>query len=340
MDYPLFHMQHLIAPFRPGPIGLARFLTASRKWIAQNYHRFDVFHGLSGFHYTVAPAYCAERHGLPAALFMANSGIELTDKRGLKALLGLPRKRRAMVRRLSAVIAMSEEIQQEARNIGVADHRIFRIPMGVDADRFSPAENDHQRAMLRRKLRWANVATVLFVGGINRRKRPHLLIDVVAKAGKRGMACQLILAGPEQETDYVFEMKQKIQSLGLDSRVIWHGFTDKIEVLYKAADIFVLPSEREGMSAALVEAMASGLPPIVTPVSGVADLLQSGTNGRVVDGSVAQLGDALESYLRDPQLREAHGRAARETILTRCSSEAVLQQYQELYQRIMLRRHC
>jgi glycosyltransferase involved in cell wall biosynthesis len=271
---------------------------------------------------------------------MANSGIELADKRGLKAILGLPRKRRAMVRRLSAVIAMSEEIQREVRDIGVADHRIFRIPMGVDVDRFSPAENDHQRAMLRRQLQWPNVATVLFVGGINRRKRPDLLIDLVAKAQSRGVACQLILAGPEQETDYVREMKQKIQSLEIEARVIWHGFTDKIEVLYKAADIFVLPSEREGMSAALVEAMASGLPAVVTPVSGVADLLRDGTNGRVVDGSVDQLEDALASYLRDPQLRRAHGRAARDTILTQFSSEAVLQQYEALYQRIMLRRHC
>jgi glycosyltransferase involved in cell wall biosynthesis len=245
-----------------------------------------------------------------------------------------------MVRRLSAVIAMSEEIQREVRDIGVTDHRIFRIPMGVDVDRFSPAENDHQRAMLRRQLQWPDVATVLFVGGINRRKRPDLLIDVVAKAQSRGVACQLILAGPEQETDYVREMIQKIQSLEIEARVIWHGFTDKIEVLYKAADIFVLPSEREGMSAALVEAMASGLPAVVTPVSGVADLLRDGTNGRVVDGSVEQLEDALGSYLRDPQLRRVHGRAARDTILTRFSSEAVLQQYEALYQRIMLRRHC
>ena len=86
--------------------------------------------------------------------------------------------------------------------------------------------------------------------------------------------------------------------------------------VYQASDIFVLPSEHEGMSIALLEAMASGLPVVVTDTGGTAELVSRNINGEIVRwANVDELKNALHRLVADPSRRQEFGRASRERAL-------------------------
>src|SRR5690606_6966968 len=104
---------------------------------------------------------------------------------------------------------------------------------------------------------------------------------------------------------------------------------------YRGADIFCLPSVYEGMSNALLEAMASGLPCIVTPVSGSIDLVRSGagTLGR----TASEIAAAAATYLNDSTVATEHGAAARNIVQNEYSHTAVARRHYDLFREISRR---
>jgi len=335
--YDLFREQHLIAPLVPGwgTRALWRFLRSADRWLTANHDRFDVFLGLSGFEAAVHPASIAQRAGLPSIIFLANHQAELSDKPGLKGLLGLPRRRRAKARRLFALIAMSQAIYDELISYDIPPERIARIPMAVDTEQFRPLDDAAAKTRLRADLGLADVPTIVFSGAVSRRKRPHLLVEALGRAAAKGCAGQLVLAGPAKDEAYAQSIRARADAMGIGDRVVWLGFTRDIARVYQAGDLFGLTSSREGMSAAVTEAMASGLPAIVTPVSGMRDLVDDGVHGAIVEGTEDGVAAAVLRYLEDPALCAAHGRAAREKIVAHHRVEVVLVAYESLFRRAM-----
>lgn len=331
----VFAEQHLIAPLEDGAKSLWRFLRAAKKWLDANANRFDVMHALSGFHPSMSPAYFAQKRGLPAVVFMTSHKVELTDKRGLRGVLGLPRMRRRMAKRLSGLIAMTEGVHDELISYGIDDARIARIPMGIDTQLFHPLAAPSQRRLLRRQLGWPERPTLLYVGVVARGKRPHVLLEAVGIARSRGVECQLVLAGPEFGLDYVRGMKDRSKSLDIESRVIWHGFTREIAPVYRAAEVFGLVSEVEGMPASMVEAMASGLPCIGSCIAGIEELIENGVQGRLVNDDPQEIATALVEYLQKPDLAAAHGAAGRDRAVSRHSLSTVVTEYERLFRRII-----
>lgn len=338
----LFIDQHRIDPNPYAPsssigryIALRRYCRSARAFLDRHAGAFDIFHGLSAYHWTTEPAWEAHRRGLPAVVFLATSQSELRDKSGLRALLGLPRKRRRMLMELEAIVVMSTAVYDEALRYGFDPSKIARIPMGIDMDRFRPASDDHERAALRRELGWPDTFTLIFVGGHTRNKRPHLLIDAVAMLRDRRHDCRLVLVGPEQDPAYAAEMRALIADHGIEDHVHFHGFTDDVAPLLRAADVFCLPSTSEGMPASVTEAMASGLPALGTAISGITDLIEHEQTGFLIEPDPASIADALRRYITDESLRAAHGAAGRQRILRHFSTSVVLDAYERLFRRVM-----
>lgn len=330
-DLPLFAAQHRMRPAPNGAMGLAGYLLRSRQWLHSNAHRFEVMHAIAGFHASVSPAFYAQQLGLPAVLFVAAHNIEFTDKGGLRGLLNLAGKRRQMVKQLSAIVAMSRAIQDELLAFGVSERRIARIPMGIDVSRFRPARDEAERAALRAELGLLDLPTLLFVGGVTPRKRPHLLVEALGQLKRAGSDCQLLVAGPEHDKPYSESIRQRATELGVANRIRWLGHVTAVEKTYRASDFYALPSSNEGMPAALVEAMASSLPAIVTRISGCEDLVEHGASGFFVEPEVDPIVEALSFYLRDPAQRAAHGERGRARVVKTCSNETVLQAHLSLF---------
>jgi glycosyltransferase involved in cell wall biosynthesis len=337
-EYPLFRAQHRIAPLGGGGIAslrMWRFLWRARSWLRSHAREFDVFHGLTAFHVSLAPAIEAQRLGVPAAIFMAAHNKELTDKAGLKRLLGLPRRRRKMIREVAAVIAMTQLIHEELVAIGVPERRIARIPMGVDMQRFHPPVSMADRAAVRAELGWPERFTLAFVGGLTQNKRPHLLMEALALLRKQGVEAQVAFIGPDHNPEYVAGIKSRSRELGVADLLIWHGFTPDVSPLLRGCDCFALPSTSEGMPASMVEAMASGMPVIATPISGAVDLVQEDRTGLFVQPDPQDIARTWRVYVDQPERAWREGQAARMHVQNTHSREAVLDAHERMFRRIM-----
>jgi glycosyltransferase involved in cell wall biosynthesis len=88
------------------------------------------------------------------------------------------------------------------------------------------------------------------------------------------------------------------------------------------------------MPNALLEAMASGLPSVITPIPGSVDLVRDGEEGIFTDGTLSSLTGALSLYIRSPQLAAAHGTAARARALAHFSARSILERHIALYKRV------
>ncbi len=142
------------------------------------------------------------------------------------------------------------------------------IPNGVDLERFQPGPPSSANGHLR----------LLCVGRLIERKGQRYLIKAVKQLVEEGVDVRLDLVGTgDAEAAY----RQLVRELGLETTVRFHGYVPRAEMpaCYKSADVFVLPSYNEGMSVATLEAMASGLPVVITRTGGAAELVLEGSNG-------------------------------------------------------------
>jgi glycosyltransferase involved in cell wall biosynthesis len=186
--------------------------------------------------------------------------------------------------------------------------RIVVIPNWIDASQYAQAAAMHARRLPPER------PVVLFVGWMEEFKGIFELARAARRLVDRGLSFRLVLCGDGIHYD---EMVRRCRDYGLDDVVEFRGWVDenrKREALAEA-DLFVFPSHREGMPNAVVEAMASGLPIVTTPVGGIPCLIESGRNGLLVPPrDWEKLAEAIETLLGDEPLRRKMGRENRRRI--------------------------
>lgn len=159
----------------------------------------------------------------------------------------------------------------------------------------------------------ANTAHILFLSWVDAQKGIFDLIEAIHVLPKHlNFTCHIAGAGSALE-----EARQKVQSLELTDYCHFEGWAKskaKMKLLAKA-DIYVLPSYFEGYPNSLLEAMASGLAVVSTPVGAIPEIIQSGENGYLVTpGDVAQLAQTLQQLIQDESLRKALGQKAQQDV--------------------------
>jgi glycosyltransferase involved in cell wall biosynthesis len=191
--------------------------------------------------------------------------------------------------------------------------RLAVVPNGVPV----PAPADPaQRTRARQSLGLGDgEVAALYVGRLEERKDPLGAVSAVEAARAGGAEVVLLIAGDGPlEREVSARQSKGVQTL---------GHRDDLEDLYAAADLFVLPSHREGMSFALLEAMAHGLVPVVSDGPGHAETV--GSAGVVFPaGDLPALSESLAALAADPEARAQRGTAARERVAAELSLERFL----------------
>ncbi|MCE5270917.1 glycosyltransferase family 4 protein [bacterium] len=158
-------------------------------------------------------------------------------------------------------------------------------------------------------------SAVVFTGEIGRRKGADVLIEAFGLLRGRGVEAPLLVAGDCALGDSLEAWKERARRAGVEG-IQFLGTVDQAGLvgLFSRAALFTLPSCAEGVPIAMLEAMAAGLPVVVTPVGGIPDAVQDGEQGLIVPvGDSRVLADRIESLLAAPELRRRMGESARRT---------------------------
>ncbi len=207
------------------------------------------------------------------------------------------------------IIALSEGIRGELiRDYGAAPERIVVIPNGVDLEEFHPVNRARWRQTVRREMGIGEDEFLcLFVGGEWERKGLDTAIRSLARV-PCDRRVRLAVAGSGPVRTYA----SMAQEVGLGERVLFLGHRPTTGPLYAAADVFIMPSRYEACSLVMLEAAATGLAIVSTPVSGVPDVLTDGQNALIVPEDDRAFARALSRLVDDDALRLKLGARARE----------------------------
>jgi UDP-glucose:(heptosyl)LPS alpha-1,3-glucosyltransferase len=313
-------------PARPVCLGYPSFFAAASLMLARRHgallhatgaivaNRADVC-TVHYCHRTAATRVRSSRASRPGALYRINAC--LTGIMARAGELWCYRPQRAL-----QLCAVSDGVAAELRAAFPAmAARVRTLPNGVDIQAFRPDRRSRQqvRAELSAVER---TPLALFVGGDWDRKGLVHAVDALAHSP----AWQLAVAGAGD----VARIAARARAAGTASRLHLLGQRSDMPRLYAAADAFVLPTAYEAFPLAVLEAAASGLPLLVTRVSGVEDLLEDGRNGWFIGRAGAEIAAALNRLASDPELARSMGARAR-AAAARFSWDAMAAAYVSVY---------
>ena len=312
-----------------GKLGSALFV-ASGLWFFARRGRGGVYHA----HDTGAAGWLAV---LAARLLGGRSLIKLrTGRNAYEDSLRSPLVRRgfwALVRTADRVIVVNREVQAWLIDSGLPPERVAWIPNGVDTERYCPPSAG-QRAAARARLGLkAGDRAVLYVGRLEHMKGVDVLLRAwaaLAPSDRQDARLLVVGDGPERSN-----LEALAGALETGDSVHFAGEQPAVLPYYHAANLFALPSRTEGLSNALLEAMACALPVVVSNIGGAKDLVQDGHNGLVFESEdAAGLTARLEALLSNPAVWARYGQAARASVMANASLTATIERTAERYRQL------
>lgn len=215
---------------------------------------------------------------------------------------------RTVVRRVDAVVALTEEMGDEAVRLG---HRgpIWALPNARSAARFEGIDRAQARTTLRSEIGvGADVPLLGFVGYLVDQKRPTRAVEVLARTIRDVPDVRLVAVGAGPLAD---EVRGAADALGVADRLHLLGHRDDVPDLLAGFDALVLTSRDEGVPGVVIEAAMAGCPVITYRLGEVASVVEHGVTGHVVDDGVDAMARAVIDVLGDPDGRAVMSAAAR-----------------------------
>jgi len=272
--------------------------------------------------------------GVPRRVYTLR-GLKLESSRGWKRKVLLWSERLA-ARLAHVVLCNSESLRREALRHGIAPERKLRLlghgsSNGVDVARFAPTAQVGGNAVRLRLGIGESERVVGFVGRLTRDKGIPELMQAYDEVLGRYPDCWLLLVGWFDEAEDALDLEWQAR-IAQHPRICCTGYVHDVAEYYRAMDLLVLPTHREGFPNAVLEASACGLPVITTESTGARDAVVAEVTGLLVPpGYPEALTEAMLRLLGDAALRKAMGAAGRRWVVERFSQERVLGLAVEFY---------
>ena len=282
--------------------------------------RPDVVHSHSGVWYKASLA--ARLAGVPW-LVHTDHGRLVPDPWAARFVDGLAS------RWTDVVVAVSKPLADRlCQDVVAKADRVRVVANGVDTDEFSPKPVGDQKVTLGIPPKTAVIGSV---GRLETIKGYDVMIDAFAQY--RALAPEqpavLTIAGDGEERS---ALEARARALGVDREVLFLGWREDAREVLGALDLFVLTSRSEGTSVSLLEAMSSGICPVVTNVGGNANVLGSELSHRLVPTeSPRAIAEGWAKAIEDPLVCRADGAAARRRVEQHFSLRAMIRTYEAIY---------
>jgi glycosyltransferase involved in cell wall biosynthesis len=273
----------------------------------------------------------ARLHGRLASL-LAHSGPVVSSIRGFEA-----RYERWTNWIDHATVTVSVAVRQYLAALGVPEHKLVTIPNGLDLEENRGIDEDP--AYLHREL--GLEAEVPLVGMVayyrSHELKGHRVFFEAARivARERPEVRFVSIGSSLSETGFTQAyFERHARNLGIGDRVFFLGERDDVLAIMSSLAVHALPSLREGCPMAVLEAMGRGIPNVVSRIAGMAELIEHGRSGLLVEPDDPQaLADALLFLLRDGAAARDIGRAGRLRVESRFTAAQMADRYEELFRR-------
>ena len=334
LNEPIQQNGYQIIYFRCYPWRRYKFSFSLLQWLNENARQFDLAHIHALFSpVTTLASTIARYHDLPYIIRPCGmlDPADLQKKKRLKQIYATLLERPNLAG-AAAIHFTSKEEAKISERFGLGSTakmpvpRDLVIPLGVTAGLFP------------KRLRESQVPIILFMSRIAPKKGLDLLIPALESILGSGIEFHFILAGSNpQDADYETQIKVQIHNSSLAKYTTITGFVSgdlKAEVLTKA-DLFVLPSYYENFGIAVAEAMAAGVPVVISDRIHIAEDIQQAEAGWVGPLEVGAIANSIKSALLNPQERQRRGLNGKEYAKKHYNWEAIAQQTIDAYQQIL-----
>ena len=333
--------------FTPRGPGRIRYLTYAlqvcKKLLAEK-NSIDIvhLHSLRPFYFLVLGL----ARALRKPIVLSPTLIGHDDPMALKKKPFLWQVEGRMYRHYDKIICKSSGLRESCLKAGLPDSLLVLIPGAVPcADAGSPFRPARDLGEVRETRKDLGLPSdsflATFVGHLQERKGCDLLFDAWEKLLAGGFAGHLVLVGPypsDMGTGFGARLKSVMEKAERN-HIIFTGQVDYADVpkYLRASDCFVFPSKREGLSKAVIEAMASGLPVVCTEIPGVTeDMITNGADGIILDSrDPAALAGAIQELKQDEEMRRRLSARALAKVREKFSLADVTRRHLDLYRELL-----
>lgn len=236
------------------------------------------------------------------------------------------------------VQAVSDEVRNfMIENDGLDPTKIVTLHNGVEIEKVPATTSIREwRAKLGFAASDPIVATVANIRPI---KGLDTLVRVASVVCQKFPRARFLIVGDVIDTELLNQLREMVRNFGLDDNVIFLGRSDDVFSLLSQSTLFCLLSRSEGFSNAILEAMASGLPCVVTRVGGNPEAVEEGRNGFLVEPQdVNTAADRILTLLHNPERAIQMGELGRATVANKFSAEAMVNRWADLYDALLASR--
>jgi len=224
---------------------------------------------------------------------------------------------------------VSRQMQDWLENYIQVRHPVTQVYNGIDTMKFRPAD-DGEKRRLRQELSLADDCPVIgIVARLDPIKNHRCLFEAFQQVKETLPELQLLVVGDGPE-------RKALEAVSGEG-VRFLGNRGDVADIYRTLDLFVLPSDNEGISNTVLEAMATGLPVIAGQTGGNPELIDDGVSGTLfATGNTAELEDAISAYLNSRKMARDHGIKARGLVERRFSVSEMTAAYESVWRSIWL----
>lgn len=332
LNIPVAQDGYQVRYFPCSPFRRYKFSLALLQWLAKHAAEFDIAHIHALFSpVSTAAAWVARSQNLPYILRPLGTldPADLKKKKLLKKLYGWLLERPNLAG--AAGIHFTSTLESEVSERFGVDTKDLIIPLGVkflktDICQVFPVQS--------------SVTKILFMSRIDPKKGLNLLLPALEKLVAEGVNFNFILAGSNpQDPGYEAQIRQWIKSSNLSDRTTITGFVSGKEKadLLQNADLFVLPSYYENFGIAVAEAMAAGIPVVISQGVYIWEEVETAVAGWVTNLEINALSQTLRLALQDADERQRRGKNGQQYAQKSYSWQAIAQQTIDIYQDIILK---
>ena len=273
----------------------------------------------------------AKQTGLPL-LYHVHSPVGKDSTRWLQNKINLFIENRSL-KQVTRLIAVSDSIRDYMLGLGHPAGSISVVPNGVPIVDDAQIDRIYAEPLFKSPWSWTLGTIALF----RPRKGTEILLEATAQLVKQGLDVGVLAVGGFETPEYEQSLRDMTAKLGLNDRVHWVGFTQKVNQHIPSMDIFVLPSLfGEGLPMVVLESLALGCPVVASRVEGIQETIRDAVDGCIVNpGDPAALAARLQSLLAAPDELKRLGQQGKERQRDGFSDRSMSQKTAAIYRELL-----